>query len=190
MQCIISKFDKHFYDYPHLLSFSCGTLKAADRDVWGLLAVAIVVPGCHHWGILVSPALATAQDHSWVYLRTQRDAGSPEVLNSSRSSAERDSGTLQSHLDHPHRAQLSSLPDQEGVVQNRFRPEEMTALQCQSLSVESQLFQRPHGETRSHSSSGTLFHPSKVSPWQGSMGNPLPPWSGSAYRPRPPSFLC
>lgn len=90
--------------HPHLSSFSCGTLKAASHDEWGLSVVAVVAPGCHHWGILAYPAPTTAQGHSWAYTRPLRDAGSPEALTASRPLAARDSGRHQSNLDRLHRA--------------------------------------------------------------------------------------
>lgn len=138
--------------HPYLFSFSCATLKAAGRDGWGLSVVAVVAPGCHHWGILASPALTTAQGHLWAYTRPLKDPGSSGALTASRPLAAQDSGIGPSHLDRPHRVQRSSPLDRGGVLQDRFRSGGMTTPQCQSMSAENQLFQKPHGETTSHSS--------------------------------------
>ena len=161
---IISKSDNDkLVIHPHLSFFSCVTLKAAGHDEWGLSVVAAVALGCHHWDILASLAPKTAQGHWWAYKRQLREPGSTEALTASRSLTTQDSGRHLSHQDRQHGAQLSSLLDQAGVVQNKFHSEGMTTPQRRSLSAENQLFQRPHGGTTFHSSLGTLFHPSKVS---------------------------
>lgn len=102
---IISKSDnENPVIHPHLSSFSCGTLKAAGHDEWGLSVIAVVAPGCHHWGNLSFPALTTAQGHSWAYMRPLNDRGNSEALSASTPLPTQNLVRCPNHLDRLHGA--------------------------------------------------------------------------------------
>lgn len=159
----------------HLSSVSCGTHKAADRGEWGLSAVAGAAPDCRRWCTLASPGPTAARGHSWAYTRGERSLGNSEALSASRFLAAQDSGRSQEHLGCPQRVPLSSRLDRGGVAHCTFHSGGMTAPQRPSLSAESQLFQRPRGETSSHSSSGHAFHPSRGNSWLGVLCDLMQP---------------
>lgn len=157
----------------HLSSFSCRTRIASDRGEWGLSVVAGVAPDCRHWCTLASPGPTAAPSHWWASTRCQRSLGNFEAWCASRSLAAQDLGG--SHLGSPPRAQLSSQLDRGGAVRCTFHSEGTTAPQCLSLSVENQQFQRPRGETSSHSGAAPSFRPRKENSWSGVLFDLMQP---------------